>query len=365
MVTRPAVPPYSSSTIAMCTLRRWRLWSRSSTLIDSGTNSGARTSRPMGGGWSVALEVGQQVLGVQDAHDVVDAVLVDRDARVAALHDGVHDLVERRGHRQRHDVDARHHHLVDAALAELQHGADHLLLLGLDDALLAAPLDEDHQLLGRDPVTVHLTHAEDARDGVGDGVEHPHDRREDAAQDLDRAGEQERIALGVGQRQRLGHQLAEDGRDEGHRQRDQQQAMRPAWPAAPGRLRARSASASAMLAPAKAAARKPTKVMPSCRTARNRPGWETRRSTRRALCWPSSMSCWRRLLRTVTRAISAATKRPLSTMSTRDDERARRGRPSAGPGLVAGLHVCCGSRGHAHRQSAGRHVVGDHGARAR
>ena len=31
---------------------------------------------------------------------------------------------------------------------ELEHGADHLLLLGLDDALLAAALDEDHQLLG-------------------------------------------------------------------------------------------------------------------------------------------------------------------------------------------------------------------------
>ena len=62
----------------------------------------------------------------------------------------------------RHHVDARHHHLVDAALAELQHGADHLLLFRLDDALLAAALDQDHQLLGARSVAVGLRHAKAA-----------------------------------------------------------------------------------------------------------------------------------------------------------------------------------------------------------
>ena len=42
-MTRPAVPPYSSSTIAMWTLRRWNSWSRSSIVIDSGTNTGVRS----------------------------------------------------------------------------------------------------------------------------------------------------------------------------------------------------------------------------------------------------------------------------------------------------------------------------------
>ena len=49
MVTRPAVPPYSSSTIAMWTLLRWKECSRSSTLIDSGTNSGVRRIERMSG----------------------------------------------------------------------------------------------------------------------------------------------------------------------------------------------------------------------------------------------------------------------------------------------------------------------------
>ena len=45
---------------------------------------------------------------------------------------------------------ARDHDLVDAALAELDDRVDHLLLLGLEDALLAATLDEQLELLGRD-----------------------------------------------------------------------------------------------------------------------------------------------------------------------------------------------------------------------
>ena len=45
-------------------------------------------------------------------------------------------------------VDARHHHLVHAPLAELDDRVDHLLLLGLEDALLAAALDDQPQLLG-------------------------------------------------------------------------------------------------------------------------------------------------------------------------------------------------------------------------
>ena len=89
---------------------------------------------------------------------------------MAALHDGVHDLVQRRGLGQGHDVDARHHHLVHLALAEVEHGADHLLLFRLDDALLATPLDEDDQLLGRDPVTVGHPDTQHAGDPSGDAV---------------------------------------------------------------------------------------------------------------------------------------------------------------------------------------------------
>ena len=73
---------------------------------------------------------------------------------------------ERRVLGQRRDVDARDHHLVDALLAKLEHGADHLLLFGLDDALLSAALDEDHQLLGGELLALRVGDPEQARDRV-------------------------------------------------------------------------------------------------------------------------------------------------------------------------------------------------------
>ena len=47
-------------------------------------------------------------------------------------------------------------------LAELEHRADHLLLLGLDHALLAAALDEDHQLLRGELLALRVGDAEEA-----------------------------------------------------------------------------------------------------------------------------------------------------------------------------------------------------------
>ena len=113
--------------------------------------------------------------------DVVDALLVDRDARVTLGHDRLDDLVRGRVSGQCLDRDARNHHLVDALLPELEHRADHLLLLGLDDPLLAAALDEDHQLLGRDTLLLLLADAEKARCRVRQRGQEPHQRIENPA----------------------------------------------------------------------------------------------------------------------------------------------------------------------------------------
>ncbi len=96
--------------------------------------------RPLGGG---TLEERQQVLGVQDPDDLVDRLLVDRDPAVALIDERVDRLLERRTRRQRDHRDARDHDLVDALVAELDDRLDHLLLLGLEDPLLATTLDEE------------------------------------------------------------------------------------------------------------------------------------------------------------------------------------------------------------------------------
>ena len=96
------------------------------------------------------LEERQQVLRVEDADDLVDGGLVDGEPRVALLDDPVDRLVERGRGRQGDDRDPRDHDLVDPPVAELDDRVDHLLLLGLEDPLLAAALDDQPQLLGGD-----------------------------------------------------------------------------------------------------------------------------------------------------------------------------------------------------------------------
>ena len=53
---------------------------------------------------------------------------------------------------------------MDAAAAELDDRVDHLLLLGLEDALLAAALDDEPELLGRDLRLVGDVRAEEPGD---------------------------------------------------------------------------------------------------------------------------------------------------------------------------------------------------------
>ena len=123
---------------------------------------------------------------------------------MAVLDDGVDRLLERRRRRQGDDRDARDHDLVDALLAELDDRVDHLLLLGLEDALLAAPLDDQAQLLGADPLV-----------GRDVGAEQPADPPRRPGQDADERAEErprksigrlddEREALGVGEGDLLG-----------------------------------------------------------------------------------------------------------------------------------------------------------------
>ena len=135
----------------MWTFLRWKSWSRSSIDIDSGAKTGVRRiDRIAGRGAARRLEVRQEVLGVEDADDLVDRLLVDRDPAVTLLDDRVDRLLEGRAGGQGDDVDPGDHHLVEAAIAELDDRVDHLLLLGLEDALLAAPLDDQAELLGGD-----------------------------------------------------------------------------------------------------------------------------------------------------------------------------------------------------------------------
>ena len=55
MVTRPAVPPYSSTTIAHCVCWRWNCFSSSGTRLVSGTTTAGRSSVVTGRASSAVL----------------------------------------------------------------------------------------------------------------------------------------------------------------------------------------------------------------------------------------------------------------------------------------------------------------------
>lgn len=69
--------------------------------------------------------VAQQVLGEQDADDVVAVVFVDRKARVRGLDDGGEQLRQRLGDIEQIHARARHHDVGDGALGHGQRALDH------------------------------------------------------------------------------------------------------------------------------------------------------------------------------------------------------------------------------------------------
>ena len=98
-VTRPCTSPYSSTTSAMWVLRLRKALSWSLRLVVSGTNHGlvadgadvdpAQVSPP------AALDRAQQILGVDDADDVLRLVSQSGHAGVGGRQDLVDDLVRR------------------------------------------------------------------------------------------------------------------------------------------------------------------------------------------------------------------------------------------------------------------------------
>ena len=271
----------------MWTLRRWNSWSRSSTLIDSGTKTGvrriARSARPLA---DARLQERQQVLGVEDPDDLVDRVLVDRDPAVALLDDDVDRLLHRRVDGEGDHRDPRHHHLVDALVAELDDRVDHLLLLGLEDALLAAALDEDLQLFGahhagfgspapssRATLLVTAVRTRTSGPRTRSMSVMNHDSRSANAS----AWASARL-LGTSSPNTIVNRLRSERHDDECQRlgRAGKDGPRPVPSSAVWRCVVR-------LTAAYAEARKPMNVSPIWVTARNRPGWLTRCLTRRAL----------------------------------------------------------------------------------
>ena len=137
IVTSPAVPPYSSMTIAMWNFSVCISRSSSATRFDSGTKCAGRSICRTGSLPSpLPLRV-DEVLQEHEADDVVGRLVVRGEPRLARRDRDADRLVDRRVGVDRDHVGPRHHHLAHDRVAELEDRVDELALLGLDRRLLA------------------------------------------------------------------------------------------------------------------------------------------------------------------------------------------------------------------------------------
>ena len=121
--------------------------------------------------------------------------------------------------RQGEHVAARHQDLPQDPVGDLEGAADDGPLLG-GEVLLRG--DHVADLLGGDLLALRLRVAAGQPDHqVGGDAEQPHRRPGDHRQDVQRAGHQQRPALGALHRDPLRRQLADHQRDEGQHDRDQ------------------------------------------------------------------------------------------------------------------------------------------------
>ncbi len=153
-----------------------------------------------------------QVLQVQNAGDMVQIAVIDREAAVAALRHRPDEGSFLAIDGDRLHLAPRRHHLADRALAEVKDVEDDLLLVVLNEAPFGALGDDQLQLLGRHQARLSLG---------GSNAKCPQQMPANAVQDANRQAKQppgqahdpverQRRARGVGDSQRSRRHLTDD-----------------------------------------------------------------------------------------------------------------------------------------------------------
>ena len=114
-----------------------------------------------------------------------------------------------------HDLDARDHHRADLAIVEAEHVAHHLVLLRLDDARVDTFFQARSDLFFSHAAHVAAVDAHQRERAFGAHRQQLDERPRDERQHFHRRGHQASDVLGVHLADALGHQLAEDDREDG------------------------------------------------------------------------------------------------------------------------------------------------------
>ena len=168
---------------------------------------------------------GQEILGVEDPHDLIDRLAEDRQAGVALLGDRVDDVLRRGVLGDGDDVDARNHDVARGGLFQAQDVVDHLALFGFDDAVVVVISGDDQQLVfGSGGNRVGMLAAEEPGEEIGRAVRESGKRANERRHETAQAQQRSSGGARSGARQRARDGLTEEeeeraGHDDGDHHR--------------------------------------------------------------------------------------------------------------------------------------------------
>ena len=172
-----------------------------------------------GGGFA---GVEQPIAGVQDADDVVGVLLIHRETGQAGGLDGLRDLLRRVVHPQHHHVGAVDHHVPGGHVVKFEDVLDHLLLTGLDGAFLLADVHHHADALLRYLIVLLVgVDMYQTQHGICGDSQQPDERPHDGGQERHHPAGEAGHLLALLHGHPLGYQLAEDQREEGEDNGDQ------------------------------------------------------------------------------------------------------------------------------------------------
>ena len=137
MVTSPAVPPYSSTTIAHCVCWRWNCFSSSGTRLLSGTTTAGRSSAVIGRASSPASSATRSFTNTKPAM-LSRLSLKTGNREYSCSRNSARRSPMVASSRMRDDVGARRHDLADQRVAEVDDALQQPALLAFDDPFLLA-----------------------------------------------------------------------------------------------------------------------------------------------------------------------------------------------------------------------------------
>ncbi len=161
--------------------------------------------------------VSEEILQVEHPDDVIDAALIDRDAREGALLNHLRQLIIGDIHGHALDLRAMDHDLPGRHVAEAEHTLQKLALRLIQHAALVAGIDQDLELVHRVQLMVRrrLLHAQETHEEVPGAVERPDEGRHQANDYLHRLADPKGRRFGIEQRHGLRHELSQDHVEKG------------------------------------------------------------------------------------------------------------------------------------------------------